>query len=289
MKPATSIALAQLVSQGELALDQPVSHFVPGFAQNNKEHITLRHLLTHTSGVELFAPAKLASAQELLDDVCRRRPHSAPGTQAAYWTFGAWVLLGTVIETVVGRPLSAHIRDRVFLPLGMEDSFVGMTGEQWTAVVDRLGVSYVDVRGMDLDFVPAAAAAAGVGVDQLPALTEDGFVPMEWEASERACASTLPEQSGYAPTDMARFYDALLRPDELAQRGILDADILRVFTSAQRRGMYDLVLLRVCDFGLGIMVNVRDHQLVIVALRIPGSSDFRGVIVARRDQLGRPA
>lgn len=251
MKPVTAFAVARLVSQGAIGIDQPVSYFLPAFAQNNKDRISLRHLLTHTSGIAESGPrqlCRLPSPQEALDGVYRLSPRWVPGTRAAYCALGTWRALGAVVEKVVGGPLSTHLRQEVLLPLGMVDSYVGMTNEEWSSVEPRLGVNYLNRGDFDQD-------AGG------PDMSEDGFFPISYEATEAACIDALPESGGYAPArDLARFYAALLSPDELADRSAVAAEVVRLFTSAQRRGMYDAVLLRVCDFGLGFMVDLREHN-----------------------------
>src|SRR5438270_8699839 len=50
-KPFAAVAIAQLWERGKLALDDPVAQHIPEFAQNGKERITLRHVLTHTAGI----------------------------------------------------------------------------------------------------------------------------------------------------------------------------------------------------------------------------------------------
>lgn len=85
--PLTAVAIAQLVSNGRLVVDQPVAYFIPDFGRHGKDRITLRHLLTHTSGLPgTRAQGYPDPPDELLKLIYESRllPGSAPGAQAAY-------------------------------------------------------------------------------------------------------------------------------------------------------------------------------------------------------------
>jgi CubicO group peptidase (beta-lactamase class C family) len=140
-KPVTSVAVMMLVQEGDIGLDDPVANYLPAF--EGKEVIdtfnaadktyttrpasgpvTVRHLLTHTSGLGYtFSNPTLAalaspepgtsiSGLPLLHD---------PGTR---WTYGESTrVLGTLVEEVSGQPLDEFLSERIFVPLGMSDTF----------------------------------------------------------------------------------------------------------------------------------------------------------------------
>jgi methyl acetate hydrolase len=135
-KPITSIAAMQLVEQGKLNLDTPIADLLPALAnpqilQNGALHpartkITLRHLLTHTSGFTYsFASAELAAY------LAANNLTAAPGQRAslnmpllhepgAAWTYGIstdWA--GQAIEAASGQPLDAYLKTNIFDPLNM--------------------------------------------------------------------------------------------------------------------------------------------------------------------------
>ncbi len=110
-----------LVSEGSLELDQPLSSFFPEFNEMPNGKVTIRHLLTHTSGLPTWRPLHLEteSREEALDSVLAATLENTPGTTYAYSDFGA-ITLGLVVERVTGLGLDAFLEQRVFGPLGME-------------------------------------------------------------------------------------------------------------------------------------------------------------------------
>ncbi|MGH7584788.1 MAG: serine hydrolase domain-containing protein [Gemmatimonadales bacterium] len=118
----TSAALHE-VEAGALDLDAPVQRYVPEFAGPGKERVTVRHLLTHSSGLpawrELFREAP--TRDSALAIVFATPLDTLPGTGEVYSDLGA-ILAGVVVERVSGTRLSALANQQVFRPLGMRDT-----------------------------------------------------------------------------------------------------------------------------------------------------------------------
>ncbi|HEX4494972.1 MAG TPA: serine hydrolase domain-containing protein, partial [Thermoanaerobaculia bacterium] len=128
-KPVPAVALAQLWERGLLELDDPVALHVPEFAAQGKEGITLRHLLTHTGGIRMLDTGwPRLPWDEIIARICAMRPEPrwVPGQKAGYHQASSWFILGEVIQRVSGRPFSAYVREEIFAPLGMDDSWIGM-------------------------------------------------------------------------------------------------------------------------------------------------------------------
>lgn len=154
-KPVTSVAVMQLVEAGRVRLDEPASTYLPalsrvrvlggGIVRPPKTPVTIRHLLTHTSGFgyefsnrELFdlvskkaLPSLMAGGDGFLD-----APLVAdPGEQWEYGISTDW--LGRLVERVSGQTLEAYFHDRIFGPLGMTDSFFVVPPEKQPRVVPQ--------------------------------------------------------------------------------------------------------------------------------------------------------
>lgn len=118
----TSTALHE-VEAGALELDAPVQRYVPEFAGPGKELVTVRHLLTHSSGLpawrELFREAPTRDSALAL--VFATPLDTLPGTREVYSDLGA-ILAGVVVERVAGTRLSALANRQVFRPLGMRET-----------------------------------------------------------------------------------------------------------------------------------------------------------------------
>jgi CubicO group peptidase (beta-lactamase class C family) len=113
-----------LYDEGKIRLEDPVAKYVPGFTGGLKDSVTLRHLLTHRSGLpagrDLWRVAHSPDeARQMVIDTplgCR------PGQCYEYSDLGA-DMLGFVVEAVAGEPLDQFLQERVYGPLGMTDTF----------------------------------------------------------------------------------------------------------------------------------------------------------------------
>ena len=119
---ATTTAVMTLIEQGRVRLNDPVASFVPGFDRYGKGGITVRHLLTHVSGlrpdVDLHHWTGYDSAIALaIDEV----PMAAPGEQFVYSDIN-FFLLGDIVARVTGETLDVYLKRVVFGPLGMRDT-----------------------------------------------------------------------------------------------------------------------------------------------------------------------
>ena len=120
----TTTALMVLYDEGKIDLDAPVNRYIPGFAGGWKDSVTLRHLLTHRSGLpagrDLWRVAK--SPEEARQMVIETPLEARPGARFEYSDLGA-DMLGFVVEAVSGKSLDAFLAERVYAPLGMTDTF----------------------------------------------------------------------------------------------------------------------------------------------------------------------
>ena len=145
-KPITSVGVMSLVEAGAIALDDPVSKFIPAFAHatvldDEGERvapggpITIEHLLTHTSGLtygffgdspvdRLYNESGFFAQSEGLDDFARRVAElpllASPGER---WNYGVSTdILGRIVEVASGQSFDAFLRERILDPLGMDDT-----------------------------------------------------------------------------------------------------------------------------------------------------------------------
>jgi D-alanyl-D-alanine carboxypeptidase len=147
-KMMTAVVLLQLHEEGRLSLDDPLSRHLPEVAARlpHAQAITLRHLAQHTAGVFSYtdtapdgtpgiavaamsdpeALRRQISPQEMIDfTVDHGAPSFAPGA-AGQWAYSnsGYTLLGMVIERTLGLPLNKAFENRIFGPLGMQESYL---------------------------------------------------------------------------------------------------------------------------------------------------------------------
>jgi len=116
-------AMMQLVEQGRVSLDAPVQRYLTEWQGQWKERVTVRQLLTHSSGLPAHRTTwlEVESASEALQLVLATPLDVAPGTRYVYSDLGA-ILLGLIVERVTSTPLDLYLTRSVFAPLGMRDT-----------------------------------------------------------------------------------------------------------------------------------------------------------------------
>lgn len=123
---ATTAAVMALVEDGRLRLDEPVSRYLPAYRAEDKDRVTIRQLLTHTAGVRAGATEiegeTPAAVRRYLLSLDLALP---PGEDVLYSDLG-FLVLWAAAEEAAGEPLSAYLARRVWGPLGMASTRVGV-------------------------------------------------------------------------------------------------------------------------------------------------------------------
>jgi D-alanyl-D-alanine carboxypeptidase len=205
-KMFTAALTLQLVDEGRLGLDDPLSDFLPPFAYVDSS-ITIRQLLNHTSGVFDYSnhphydeiinedPSKIWTPEEIVTRLFYD-PYFAPGEGWRY-SSGGYILLGMVIEQVTGKKVSEEFKERFYEPLGLSSTF--LDGEE-----------------------PATSPFANFWAD----LDHDGVeeeIPIL--AVERYSMTTSAYTAGAlfsTAEDVARWTDALFGRKVVLSQGMLD-------------------------------------------------------------------
>ena len=143
---ATTTAVMKLYEADSLALDAAVARYLPDFAQNGKEAVTVRQLLAHTSGLKPYLdPDERGPTRDaLLDTLMAQTLTYTPGTQSTYSGLNAIALM-RIVETVSGQPFDEFCRRHIFAPLGMDQTGFYDTDvtREWAApTTDTSGTRY---------------------------------------------------------------------------------------------------------------------------------------------------
>lgn len=155
-KPFTAVAVLRLEEEGKLELDDPVEAYVPEYPDPIADRVTIRHLLTHTSGIELddHEPynedvGRARTVDELLGAQLRHIEHLNRGSVADFelsgefdYTNEGFDLLGVIVQRVSGLEWQEYLRRHVFGPAGMR-----RTGFHHDTAVVELATGYT--RGDD--------------------------------------------------------------------------------------------------------------------------------------------
>jgi len=128
-KQFTSTAILMLAEEGKLSLDDDITRHLPDYPTRGKK-ITIEHLLTHTSGIASYTGkpgygagmTKDVTVAEMIDSFKNDPLDFEPGSQYRYNNSG-YFLLGAIIEKISGQTYASFLEQRIFKPLGMQDTY----------------------------------------------------------------------------------------------------------------------------------------------------------------------
>ena len=182
-KPIVSTALMMLFEEGRFRLDDPISDWIPEYADHmvlasngplqrrvpEARPITIRHVLTHTSGLTLNPANKGLSEEELRlasnggeqfstlgERVARAALIPAAFSPGDHWQYGSSTdYVAVLVEKISGQSIDQFLKERIFEPLGMHDTFYNIPPEK----VDRVAARYIptDTGGAELQLAPTYA------------------------------------------------------------------------------------------------------------------------------------
>ncbi|MBI2946803.1 MAG: DUF1343 domain-containing protein [Verrucomicrobia bacterium] len=120
---ATTPAIMRLIEQGKINLEAPAQSYLPEFRSHGKEAITVRHLLTHTSGLRpgLSSTPLWSGYDKAIELACAEKPLNAPGAVFRYSDIN-FIVLGEIVRRVSGVRLDEFATREIFQPLKMSDT-----------------------------------------------------------------------------------------------------------------------------------------------------------------------
>jgi CubicO group peptidase (beta-lactamase class C family) len=263
-KGVVATALHILADRGLLDYDDPVCKHWPEFAQNGKQDVTVRDVLSHRSGLPQIRPL-VDRADRVLDwdfmvrALERARPRLRPGGDPAYHAFTFGWLAGEIVQRVAKRPLTEVVRTEIVEPLRLDDMHIGSRDPAVRERLASLGPwrPSAIISGI-LNSRRLAAAlrvvyrGARIPVD--PLLMQDALVPSD-DASlvfePRILDAPVPAANGlFTARALARMYSALAGGGELQGVRLLSRETLARATQIQTRRP-DRVLMLPMHWRLG--------------------------------------
>src|SRR5829696_1631843 len=240
-KPFASVALWQQVERGHLGLDEPVATYWPEFGQNGKDHVLIRHILSHRGGFPTtpaeLTPDRWGESEAVLAAITALPCERLPGTVSAYHFLTQHWVSAELLRRLDGREYPHYLREEITRPLGLTDTYVGLPVPLEHRVTKLHATDGIDEWGLE-------------GLRQLSRIPLHRIV--------------VPGASGVSTArDMARFYAALaaggaldgvriLRPETVTRmlQIEVDGEIDATFTVPVRRGL---------GFELGGLADPRRH------------------------------
>jgi len=265
-KPITSIAVALLADDGKLSFDDPVEKYLPEFHDlwvasestpsqrvlvKAARPVTLRDLLTHTSGLGEYRVTDPHWTLAAMIKVLAREPlRFQPGTRWSYSTAGMDTL-GRVVEVVSGQPFNVFLQTRLFDPLGMRDTTFWISPAQ----VDRFVQPYI--------YNAASGKLLPARIDYMygGAVTDPARPPLGGAGLFSTAA------------DVAKFYQMLLNGGSANGRQLLKPATIAEMTRPQTG---DLRARPGMPWGLGFCVVADPSQMAANSTLSPGTFGHGG-------------
>ena len=242
-KTVTNLAALMLADRGLLDPFAPVARYWPEFAENGKEAIEVRHLMSHTSGVSgwdtPFAIEDMYDWELSTSRLAAQKPWWEPGTASGYHANNQGHLIGELVRRVTGQPLKAFVADEIAGPLGA-DFQIGAAQADWGRIAPVVPPPPLpfDLAALDPDspvFKTFTGPAADASAANTPAWRQADMGALNGHANARSVARILRVLSLGGTANGVR----LLSPDTIGL----------IFTE-QSHGT-DLVLGVPLRFGIG--------------------------------------
>lgn len=237
IKPVTAIAIGQLYERGAIKLQDRVARHIPEFGCKGKDPITIYHVLTHTGGFRNAAYEWTADPwEQIIAQICNVELETGwtVGRDQGYHVASGWYVLAEIVRRIDGRPYSRYVREEVFEPIGMQDTWLGMPEDRHQAYGDRIA--------------PMHFAATFKRPEP------HRYWP--WSASAQACAICRPGGSARGPIrELGKFYEAMLA----GGRGVISQRLLAEITSRHTIGLMDRTFGCRLDRGLGVVIDSKQY------------------------------
>lgn len=232
-KPILAMGVVQLAEQGLLALNDRVVDFLPEFAKADRRNVTVRHLLTHTSGLpDYFDEEVMEDYEDLWTDVpvykietlkdflplFQKKPMNGGPGERFHYNNAAYILLGLIIEQQTGEAYTDYVQSEIFERCGMYDS-------------------------------------GYFSLDQLPVNTAIGYIDDKEKGTWRTNVYSIPKQGGsdggafLSAPDMAKFWEALFQYELLSEE--MTSRLLQPHVQVNETVHY----------GYGIWLNQKDDHI----------------------------
>jgi len=220
-KPIVALGALLLVERGQLSLDDRVCEIVSSFRGRGKYGVTVRHLLTHTSGLPDMLPnnRELRESHSPLDaflaGACSAEMGFPPGRGVRYQSMG-FAVLGEIIRSVAGQSCADFLRTEIFEPLWMNDTSLGAP-ENWFSGPDARGARIAEIRVPD---------------DQRDSALDWGWNSRYWRGLGAPWGGIFS-----TPADLARFARMMLSGGSLEGASIFSKATVEAATRNQLLGM----------------------------------------------------
>jgi CubicO group peptidase (beta-lactamase class C family) len=246
-KAVTAMLVHKLDEQGLVHLDDAVAEYIPEFAQNGKEWVTLRHILTHRAGIPAVPGQKIdlpliTDFDRIVDLICRAKPLSVPGRRLSYHAFTGGFVLAEIVRRVTGRDLRAFLHDELRAPLGFRSFDYGVPRAQVDLVAENAFTGAPPLP----PYSWMLSRSLGVDIHEAVRLSN----------TSRFLTAIVPSGNIVGTAEEgSRFFELLLRGGELDGVRVFDRRTVRRAIAEQSYLEIDSFLGAPIRYGMGFMLG----------------------------------
>lgn len=251
-KAVTAMLVHWLAQEGKINLFDPISHYIPEFANHGKENTTIAHLLSHRGGVPRLEgnpdPSLLFDHDAVLQMLCNARPVSPSGRRLAYHAITGGFILAEIVERVEGRSIRDVWHDVVQKPMRMPHFTYGVMP------ADRDKAAFNYVTGLKPVFPLDRYIRHVLGGDYELAVNISN--------DPRWFDAVIPAGNMYATADEAcRFFEMLRQGGALDGVRVFDPLTVRRAVLEASKPEVDATLMIPMRFSMGMMLGSRPVSL----------------------------
>ncbi|MEJ2515307.1 MAG: serine hydrolase [Gammaproteobacteria bacterium] len=246
-KAIAAMPVHLLSERKALSLLDPVSHYIPEFAQSGKRHITIYQLLCHKAGIPTIRAGDADIAELLLDQKeLLRRLYAAepdkPGHHHAYHALTAGFIIADLVERVSGQRFRTFFRENFSAPMGLKSLDFGARGRK----LDKVARHYVTGAHISAPIDLYLKRAIGTSLENAVTISND----------PRFYRAVIPAGNGVATADDASgFFQCLLDGGELDGKRILEPLTVRRAVAEVGKPEFDRSLLVPLRYSAGMMLG----------------------------------
>jgi CubicO group peptidase (beta-lactamase class C family) len=246
-KAVTAMVIHLLDQRHLIHLDDPVCEYIPEFGCHGKQWITIRHVLTHRSGIPNVPPHAidldlLAAPGDIIDMLCDTHPTWRPGRQVAYHAISGGFVLGEIVRRVTGDDIRTVLDREICKPFGF----------RWM----NYGVAPEDVDLVARNYFTGPPVLPPISILLRRALGVDFRRAIDLSNDARFLTAIIPAGNVVANArELSRFYQLLLGGGELDGVRVFEPRTVRRATSEQSYLEFDLTLGLPLRYGMGFMLG----------------------------------
>ena len=245
-KAITSAAGWLVIQDGDLDVGEKVCHIVPEFGSNGKEHVTVEQLFLHTAGFPHapFRPLDWEDPARRLQRYRQWRLTWAPGSRFEYHPTSSMWMIAEIVERRSGRDFREFVRERIALPLGLPDLFVGLPADQNGRVAE---CKHVGEPLTSEDY-----ARLGLPAPPVTEVTEDAI--LSFNRPEIRAVGVPGGGAVTSAADMALFYQGLLHGGA-GERRVWTDETLAMARTVRSGDLTDPMYGKRVHRALGVVVS----------------------------------